>query len=224
LLLAVEIQFIRNWRIVELMAIPEHAFKGLSPTEVLDVLLEHYRKNPNPWVAPSWREPRQAILRTLLANPITAEQAQALETVSADLNEIQTMIDWLTNHAEEPWRQYWREVQRKRAEDRQQAQAKKLADEKNRRMNELKEGTPLRLAASLGQVEQVVSLIQEGADVNAVDSAGRSPIYVAAATGHAKVVEILLSKGASAHGALIRLPPLHGGGLLRANRRGDYVA
>lgn len=192
------------------MAILEHAFKGLSPSEALDALLEHYRKNPKPWVAPSWREPRQAILRTLLSNPITAEQAQALETTSADLNELQTMIDWLSNHADESWRGYWKQVQQKRAQDRQRAEAEKLADAKKRRMNELKEGTPLRLAASLGEVEQVVSLIQEGADVNAVDSEGRSPIYVAASTGHAKVVEILLSNGASVHAALVRLPPLHG--------------
>lgn len=87
-------------------------------------------------------------------------------------------------------------------------QEKRLADAKRRRMNELKEGTPLRSAAFLGQLEQVISLIQEGADVNAVDSAGRSPIYVAL-TGHAKVVEILLSNGASGNGALVRFPPLH---------------
>ena len=109
------------------MAIPEHAFKGLSPPEVLDALLEHYERNPKPWVPPSWREPRQAILRTLLSNPITAEQAQALETVSGDLNELQTMIDWLSNHADEPWRQYWKQVQQKRAEERQRAKAKELA-------------------------------------------------------------------------------------------------
>jgi hypothetical protein len=197
------------------MPIPEHVLKGLSPTQALDTLLEHYERNPKPWVPPSWREPRQAILRTLLSNPITEEQAQALETVSADLNELQAMIDWLSNHADEPWREYWKQVQQEREEDRRRARAeakkrriKLLVEAKKRRIDELKEGTPLRLAASVGQVEQVVSLIQEGAEVNAVDRAGRSPIYEAALGGHAKVVEILLSKGASARGA--RFPPLHG--------------
>lgn len=189
---------------------PDHVFRRLSPPEALDALLEHYRKNPNPWAPPSLREPRLAILRTLLSNPITTEQAQALETVSTDLNELQTVIDWLNDHPDEPWQRYWYQIEQKRAKDHERSEAQKIADAKKRRMSELKEGTPLRSAASLGQVDLVVSLIQEGADVNAVDRAGRSPIYVAASNGHAKVVEILLSKGASVHGALTRLPPLHG--------------
>jgi 60kDa lysophospholipase len=51
-------------------------------------------------------------------------------------------------------------------------------------------------AASLGDVEALGRLLASGADVNAVDYAGRSPLHLAAAEGHADAVAALLARGA----------------------------
>ncbi len=67
--------------------------------------------------------------------------------------------------------------------------------------NEKKETTDTRLheAAEKDDEEGVYSLLgEEGADVNAIDENGRTPLHWAAENGHAKIVDALLKKGAYA--------------------------
>ena len=47
-----------------------------------------------------------------------------------------------------------------------------------------------------GQVDAVKELIEKGADVNAKDNGGATPLHYAAMEGHTDVVELLISKGA----------------------------
>lgn len=53
--------------------------------------------------------------------------------------------------------------------------------------------SPLALAAKNGRSSLVMRLIDSGADV--MGSSGKNPLILAAAEGHADVVEILLSQG-----------------------------
>lgn len=59
--------------------------------------------------------------------------------------------------------------------------------------------TPLQMAAGQGNYETVKALIEAGADVDAKDIRGATPLVFAVATDHAnpKVVELLLAKGAA---------------------------
>ena len=56
--------------------------------------------------------------------------------------------------------------------------------------------TPLHIAAALNEIEAVAALISHGADVNAREEYGRTPLMWASREGHAKVVEALLDAGA----------------------------
>ena len=56
--------------------------------------------------------------------------------------------------------------------------------------------TPLHTAAEFGHLEASRLLIEEGAEVNAVDSEGDTPLHMAAYGGNAKVVESLIQVGA----------------------------
>src|ERR1700737_1725365 len=116
--------------IVGVVVDPDHRSKAISPQQALDIAFDKWLQNKNlPWVPPSWREPRFNILRGLLSNPITPEQAQALELVASNLYELQTVIDWLKAHPNKTWQTYWREVQEKRAEERKHAEEKERAEE-----------------------------------------------------------------------------------------------
>lgn len=53
--------------------------------------------------------------------------------------------------------------------------------------------SPLHLAAHYGHTEIAASLITAGADQDATDSWGNSPVYIATLRGHSKVVELLQS-------------------------------
>lgn len=57
--------------------------------------------------------------------------------------------------------------------------------------------TPLNVAAFFGLEKTVVTLLQEGHDINAKSSFGFSVLYMAAGTEHGNIVEILLKKGAN---------------------------
>jgi excisionase family DNA binding protein len=57
---------------------------------------------------------------------------------------------------------------------------------------------PLIEAAYEGNTVQVQALLEEGADVNEKDAAGRTPLMIAANRGHTYVVQLLLDRGADA--------------------------
>lgn len=54
----------------------------------------------------------------------------------------------------------------------------------------------LRLAAKSGNVKEVSRLLADGADVNAKDEIGATPLHNAAVEGHRDVAELLIAKGA----------------------------
>ena len=56
--------------------------------------------------------------------------------------------------------------------------------------------TPLHQAARAGNIEQVQSLISNGADVNVKDEDGGTPLHEAAFKGHKEVTELLISNRA----------------------------
>ena len=56
--------------------------------------------------------------------------------------------------------------------------------------------TPLHRAALNNKIEAVAALISHGADVNARNEFGQTPLMYASKWGHAKVVEALLDAGA----------------------------
>ena len=56
--------------------------------------------------------------------------------------------------------------------------------------------TPLMRAAAIGQLESVVELLQEGADVNEIGPRGSTALMFAAGGGHLEVVCELVSYGA----------------------------
>jgi excisionase family DNA binding protein len=58
---------------------------------------------------------------------------------------------------------------------------------------------PLIEAAYEGNTVQVQSLIEEGADLNEKDAAGRTALMIAANRGHTYVVQLLLERGADAN-------------------------
>lgn len=53
----------------------------------------------------------------------------------------------------------------------------------------------LHLAVTLGRVNVVSTLIDEGVDVNAVDSAGNAPLHVACKLGHGSIVRQIVASG-----------------------------
>ncbi|MGD8499618.1 MAG: ankyrin repeat domain-containing protein [Phycisphaerales bacterium] len=55
---------------------------------------------------------------------------------------------------------------------------------------------PLHTTVVLGNIKEIEDLLAEGADVNAKDEDGYTPLSIAALRGHKDVVELLLAKGA----------------------------
>jgi cytohesin len=54
----------------------------------------------------------------------------------------------------------------------------------------------LREAAENGELIVVQTALQNGADPNAKDEDGRTPLHYAAEKGHAEIVKVLLKRGA----------------------------
>jgi ankyrin repeat protein len=74
----------------------------------------------------------------------------------------------------------------------------------------------LHQAARSGQIQTVRQLVAEGADVDAADASGRSPLYVAGEAGHSDVVQLLLAAGAGVASADSRgRTPLHAAAMER---------
>jgi hypothetical protein len=71
-------------------------------------------------------------------------------------------------------------------------------------------GTPLHMAASLGQAEPAAQLLAQGADITATDHHGRTPLHRAALCGSKEVAELLLAHGANVNARnAFGLAPLH---------------
>ncbi|MFH0821783.1 MAG: ankyrin repeat domain-containing protein [Pseudomonadota bacterium] len=56
--------------------------------------------------------------------------------------------------------------------------------------------TPLMIAARAGDMEEVLRLLNEGAEVNATSPSGYTALHYAASKGHADLVRLLLRHGA----------------------------
>jgi len=67
----------------------------------------------------------------------------------------------------------------------------------------------LVLAAKLGRVEAVTLILARGADVQARDPEGVTPLYAACREGQAAVADLLLSTGADPRATVRGLAPLH---------------
>ena len=63
----------------------------------------------------------------------------------------------------------------------------------------LKDVTPLMMAANTGDMETVRALLDDGADVNAKTNNGATALFAAATKGYAEIVRILLDRGADAN-------------------------
>jgi ankyrin repeat protein len=57
-------------------------------------------------------------------------------------------------------------------------------------------GTPLHLAATLGDADMIALLVNRGADVNALSRGGHTPLHYAAQGGHLDAARALLDRGA----------------------------
>ncbi|KAL5006401.1 hypothetical protein ScPMuIL_015207 [Solemya velum] len=78
---------------------------------------------------------------------------------------------------------------------------KELVEQQNMNVNEQIQGRcPLHCAADYGQAEVIEYLVSRGADVNAEDKHGITPLLAAVFEGHTDCVRILLAKGAKKNG------------------------
>lgn len=57
--------------------------------------------------------------------------------------------------------------------------------------------TPLHIAARMGNVDNVLLLLQHGADPEAVTKDGYTPLHIAAKEGHEEVIGVLIDQSAS---------------------------
>ncbi|XP_029969829.1 myotrophin [Salarias fasciatus] len=84
-----------------------------------------------------------------------------------------------------------------KAGDMEEVRSKVLTSEDaNRTLDSSSGRKPLHYAADFGQLEVLQFLIQMGADINATDSLGLTPLITACYEGHRDSVKLLLEKGA----------------------------
>ena len=62
--------------------------------------------------------------------------------------------------------------------------------------------TPLHKAAEIGDIEAIITLIQQGADVHAKYKHGYTPLHLAAEQGRVDVIDILVKDGADVNARL----------------------
>jgi len=68
----------------------------------------------------------------------------------------------------------------------------------------------LTQASEKGDIKQVTDLLDKGAQPNAKDKQGRTPLQLAGRSGHVAVMRLLLDKGADVDGkGVLNMPPLH---------------
>ncbi len=75
------------------------------------------------------------------------------------------------------------------------------AAEKIKEVVEMRDLAPVAILS--GDMKEINRVFGNGADVNFRGSAGFSPLYIASENGHLKIVELLLSKGASVHDKIV---------------------
>jgi ankyrin repeat protein len=66
----------------------------------------------------------------------------------------------------------------------------------NQRCSAQRDGTLLHLASAWNRLTTAKALIRAGANVNALDSAGRSPLLFAVKYGHSDMIKLLIKAGA----------------------------
>ena len=67
----------------------------------------------------------------------------------------------------------------------------------------------IHYAAGSGNIEAVKKHLAAGADVNAIDRRGWTPLHQAASYGHKEIVELLIAKGADVNAKIGGETPLH---------------
>lgn len=70
--------------------------------------------------------------------------------------------------------------------------------------------TALHCAASLGKIANICLLLSRGAEIEAVDALGKTPLFTATVNGQVQAIEVLAAKGADVnHRARLGITPLH---------------
>lgn len=146
----------------------ENLAAGLSVEQALAAVMDGYGRKKDPWVPPSWREPRLQKLRSLLSDPITADEAEALRIAGSNLMELETIILWLTKGPDQHWDQHYAAVQVERTAARRKTEEdSRRAEEDHRRRREIETQEREHLRGELSRfIAQPLARISGRAVVN----------------------------------------------------------